>query len=253
MRRIYLYNHEKIGSTIFVSGEPAHYLKNVLRMTIGSKFLAFDGSGNEYTLEIKKFLNSKVETKILQEQYSEQKEPQISIELCLCLCKIATFENIIKKAAEIGVSKIIPVKSMRSIFEIDEKKLPAKLERWKKIAAEGSKIAGRTRIPEIKKIENFETIITQDLPAILFWEQSRVPLKDALNNIFSKIQEKRSIAILIGPEGGFTENEVEKAAENHISIASLGPRILSVETASILAIGIAFYELGLFDALSGSL
>ncbi|MGC9066209.1 MAG: RsmE family RNA methyltransferase [Candidatus Ratteibacteria bacterium] len=253
MRRIYLYNHLRIGNKIFISDEPAHYLKNVLRMVSGSRFYAFDGTGIEYTLEIKKISSSGIETEIINEKHKQHREPGISIELCLCLCKNRTFESVIKKAAEIGVTKIIPVKSARSIIEIDNKKLPLKIGRWSKIAAEGSKIAGRTRVPEIKQPQDFETVVAQNMPGILFWEQSQVSIKDIFSSFLASVEKKRFIRVFIGPEGGFTDNEVEKAIKNQIFIASLGPRILSVETASILALGIVFYESGLFNIPSEKL
>ncbi|HOL49189.1 MAG TPA: RsmE family RNA methyltransferase, partial [bacterium] len=113
MKRVYLYNHIKTGNKILISDEPAHYIKHVLRMNPGSTFCAFDGSGNEYILKIKKISLNAIESEIVEEKYTEEKEPEISIELCLCLCKNKTFENILKKAAEIGVSTIIPIKSAR--------------------------------------------------------------------------------------------------------------------------------------------
>lgn len=246
MRRIYLYNHKIIENKIFITGETAHYLKNVLRMNTGSRFLAFDGTGIEYELEIKKIFSTVVESEIINRKLTQQKETKISLELCISLCKSKTFENIVKKTSEIGISKIIPFYSTRSVVQIENKE-DEKLKRWKRIAAEGSKIAGRTKITEIFLPQRFNTLIEDKISGILFWEQSRKNLKNLISNLFQQISESSVLRIFIGPEGGFTDEEIELAEKNKIVVASLGPRILSVETATICACAILMYEIENLD------
>jgi len=242
MRRIYLYNHKITGEKIFVYDEPAHYIKNVLRMSTGSVFYGFDGTGMEFLIKITSTNPSYVEGVILEKRTNQQKEASVSIELCISLCKTKTFENIIKKVSEIGVTSIIPMITTRSIINIDTKSLPAKIKRWEKIAAEGSKIAGRTKIPSISLPQRFETVISNKICGILFWEQASTHIKIVLNSIKEKMPEIKLIRIFIGPEGGFTQEEVSMAESNGIPIAGLGPRILSVETATIVAVSILMYE-----------
>ncbi|MCM8822653.1 MAG: 16S rRNA (uracil(1498)-N(3))-methyltransferase [Candidatus Omnitrophica bacterium] len=243
MRRIYLYNHKKIEKRVFISGEPAHYLKNVLRMGPGSRFYAFDGSGVEYELKITKAAGAYIETDIIEERFSNSRETSISVELCIALCKTSTLENVLKKASELGVSKITPFSSSRSVNNIEKLLKKDKIQRWRKIVAEGSKIAGRTKIPEICLPLDFNSIIPDGAPGILFWEQSKNDLKKALPDLLKKINQDTSLRIFIGPEGGFTEEEKDFAKEKGILIASLGTRILSVETATIAALSIIMYEL----------
>lgn len=252
MRRVYLYNHRKLNDTIFISDEPAHYLKNVLRMNIGSRFYGFDGTGTEYELEIKELDSNIIKAKILTERTTLQKETSISIELCISLCKTKTFESILKKVSELGISRIVPIKSERSIVEISSKKAEEKIQRWNKIAADGSKIAGRTKVPEILLPQKFKDAVSQKTGGILFWEQSKTSLNSIINKILSNAVDTKVLKVFIGPEGGFTEKEINLAIENNISVASLGPRILSVETATISAISILSYEIENFLKSQGS-
>ncbi|MCM8759667.1 MAG: 16S rRNA (uracil(1498)-N(3))-methyltransferase [Candidatus Omnitrophica bacterium] len=243
MRRIYIYGHKKVKNKIFITAETAHYLKNVLRMDIGSCFFAFEGNGTEYLLEITTLTDKYIETLIKEERRFEKKEPEITVELYISLCKTNTFENIIKKSAELGISKICPFISERSIIKISKDKIEEKIKRWIKIAAEGSKIAGRTKIPEITMPKDFGTVILGKTPGILFWEQSTDNLKTVIKNVLNPPTDLKIIRIFIGPEGGFTQQEVDLATKNGILIASLGPRILSVETATIAAVSILMYEI----------
>ncbi|MCM8788250.1 MAG: RsmE family RNA methyltransferase, partial [Candidatus Omnitrophica bacterium] len=148
-----------------------------------------------------------------------------------------------KKASEIGASKIVPFRSSRSIANFEKVFKKEKMQRWRKIVAEGSKIAGRTKTPEVFLPVNFSTIITCQTPGILFWEQSRNNLKTIVPDLLERIIRAGSLKIFIGPEGGFTEEEVALATGNGTLIASLGPRILSVETATIAALSILIYEI----------
>ncbi|MCX7705908.1 MAG: 16S rRNA (uracil(1498)-N(3))-methyltransferase [bacterium] len=247
MRRIYLHDYRRLKDKILISNEPAHYLRNVLRMNVGSRFIAFDGAGREYELEIKKSSTNEIETEIMQERIMTQKETLIPMELCISLCKVSTFENILKKASELGVTKISPIKSERSIIQIQDGKLERKLIRWKKIAAQGCKISGRTKIPEIIPPVEFKNIVKEKGCGILFWEQSRTNLKSKIDRLLKNAYDKKILRIFIGPEGGFTDDEINLAEKNDIIIVSLGPRILSVETATVAAISILLYEFENFN------
>ncbi len=195
MRRIHIYTYRRNRNKISILDEPAHYLKNVLRMKAGSKFYAFDGTGKEYELEIKRVSDTDIETEIIAEKIKEEKEP------------------------------------------------PIKINRWKKIVAEGSKIAGRTKIPDILIPDKFENIVSQQKNSILFWERSDNNLKIMIDRLFKRLDKTNTLRIFIGPEGGFTEKEVKLATQNDVLIASLGSRILSVETATISALSVIMYEL----------
>ncbi len=243
MRRIYIYDFQKNGERILISGETSHYIKNVLRLTRGSTFFAFDGSGTEYKLEILDIKGLDITARIIDQNTVRQKELKIPIELCIGICKTKTFENVIKKAAEIGITRIIPFISTRSTLHIDDKKVVQKIERWKKIAAEGSKIAGRSEIPEIFLPAEYDKLIREKRYGIIFWEKSSEGLKNIIDRILRELPEYNCLSVFIGPEGGFTEEEISMAKSNGILVASLGSRILSVETAAIVACSILIYEI----------
>jgi len=241
MRRIYLYNHRKINNSILISGEPFHYLRNVLRLKEGSQFKGFDSTGTEYLLEIKK-MQPMIEARILDESQIYQHEPIINIEFCPSLCKMKTFEHTLEKVAELGVAKIKPVITERS-FVLSSGHISSKIQRWHKILAEGTKISGSAKIPDICMPERIENVLNQQGINIFFWEQSEKNLKEIIPMIKQRLLDNKTIKVFIGPEGGFTEEEANLAEKTKSLIVGLGKRILSVETATIAAIAILSYEL----------
>ncbi len=241
MRRIYLSNYQKKDKHILIFGKDFHYLKNILRLKKNSQFKAFDGNKSEYLLQIEK-IQSFIKARILEIAHPIQKKPAISIEFCPCLCKMKVFESMIEKASELGVVAIKPIITSRSLHTNPEQS-SSRIERWKKIIAEGRKISGEIKIPEIYPVKTLDKILLQPGLNIFFWEQSPKNLKQIMPLIKQQLRDKKIIKIFIGPEGGFTDEEVELAEKNHSFIAGLGQRILRVETAAIAAISILSYQL----------
>ncbi len=217
-----------------------HYLKNVLRLKEGSQFKAFDDTGVEYLLEVRK-TSPLIEARILETIRVFSEEPSINIEFCPSICRMKVFESTIEKAAELGVTRIIPVITSRS-HNIPQERLLSKIKRWYRIAAEGSKISGRIKIPEVHTPERLNKIMAEPGINIFFWEQSEENLKQLIPLIRQQISNKKTLRVFIGPEGGFTEEEAELARRNNSLVAGLGKRILKVETAAIAAISILLYE-----------
>jgi 16S rRNA (uracil1498-N3)-methyltransferase len=241
MRRVYLSGSSIQGNNIYIKGESFHYVKNVLRLTAEDIFIGFDGSGWEYTLEIKEIHNSEIESEIKEKRKVFETEPDLEIILCIALTKNKVFDKVIEKAAEIGVKQIIPIQTTRCIVGIERENIENKLQRWRKILSEGSKISGSARISDIIKPISFnEAINIKSDYSIFFWEQAEDSLKNILKSI--KIKSETKIKIFIGPEGGFTQQEAEIAKHSGSFIASLGKRILRVETAVIIALGLIFYQ-----------
>ena len=242
MRRIYLSDCKIEGEKIYIKGETLHYIKNVLRLMPEDMFIGFDGKGLEYTLVIKHINNNIIYTEIKEKRKIFETESDIEIILCIALTKNRIFDRVIEKAAEMGVKRIIPVKTARSIIDIEKENIKYKIIRWKKLLSEGSKISGSAEIPDIISPLSFQDAVNIKTDySIFFWEQAETPLKNIFSNI--KIVPELKIKIFIGPEGGFTEEEAEIAKNSGAFIVSLGKRILRVETAAIVALGIIFYQI----------
>ncbi len=243
MRRIYLDNVEKKGKFLNIYGDTFFYLCKVLKMKKGQEFIGFDGSGKEYVVRISEIGKDFLKGEITLSKEVFDTECKIEIILCQSLPKFKKMDVIVNWATQLGVKKIVPVISERVIPHFGKEREKKKVERWKRISAEASKISGRVFIPEIYPVTKFEEAlkIKSDF-SIIFWEGEKKPLQEILNYIPKK--SPLTLKIFIGPEGGYSEEEVEMAKNYGAFPASLGRRILKVETASIISIGILLFQLG---------
>jgi len=243
MRRIYLDNVERKGKFLNIYGDTFFYLSKVLKMKKGEEFLGFDGSGKEYILKVNEIGKDFLRGEIINSKEVFDTECKVEIILCQSLPKFKKMDIIVNWATQLGVKKIVPVISERVITRFEKEKGKKKVERWRRVAIEASKVSGRVFIPEIYPVTKFEDALKMKSDfSIIFWEGEKRPLKDILNYIPKK--SPLTIKIFIGPEGGYSEKEVEMAKNNGFFSASLGRRILKVETASIISVGILLFHLG---------
>lgn len=178
--------------------------------------------------------------KIISEKKDEN-ESNIKINLYQGLPKSDKFEWIIQKSIELGVNEIIPFESQRTIVKWDSKKEKKKLLRYNEIAESAAKQSKRSVIPTVKSLHSFNEMLEnlKDSYTILAYENRGKSLKEILQN-----DNPKEINIIIGPEGGFSEEEVLKFEEIGTNIVNLGNRILRTETAAIALTAMIQYELG---------
>lgn len=213
-----------------------HQMQRVLRMKQGDQFIALDNSGNEFLCEIEKITDGEIEAAILKKQQNIS-EPTPSITLYQALPKkMGLFEWVLQKGTEIGVSAFVPL-----ITSHTERRVLSKPDRLKKILCEAAEQSERGKIPELLEPMDFEKAIArnQSEKKILFHCRGEFPV---LSEKIAELKTHTLIGIFIGPEGGFSTAEIEKAQSNGISIYSLGPRILRTETAGIIAATILLYR-----------
>jgi len=245
MRRIYIGNDcLKVREKLIFKGEVYHYVKNVLRFRKGDRFIGFDGSGKEYEIEIFKINKNELWGKIIEEKEVYNPELSFNLQLFQCIPKGEKFDFIVREVTQLGVKRIVPVISKRTIVKIPDGKRENKIKRWIKIAEESAKVSGRTFVPEIVFPVKFEECIKEEKDfGIIFWEGERdFTLKDFIQKLKGENIKNKKINVFIGPEGGFDEEEIEFAKKNNFFILSLGKRILKVETASVVSIAILIYE-----------
>lgn len=246
MRRIYLGNDcFRLKDRFLIREETFHYLKNVLRFNERDVFIGFDGSGKEYKIEIEKIGRKEILAKILEEKVIYSSELDFTLQLFQCIPKGDKLDFIIREVTQLGVKRIVPVISKRTSVKIPRERIENKIKRWNKIAEEASKVSGRVFVPEISELSNFEKSIREEKDiGIIFWEGERNrTIKDIIKGIDKDKIINKKINVFIGPEGGFDEDEIKLAIENNYIPTSLGKRILKVETASVISIGILIYEL----------
>ena len=229
-------------SEIEITGEDAKHIGTVLRAKLGEKITVCDGYNNDYECVISEIQKEKVVAKIESKEEC-QAEAQTKITLFQALPKADKMELIIQKCTEIGVCEYVPVSTERAVVKIDKNKGAKKVERWQKIAESAAKQSGRGIIPEVKDVMSFDEAIKMakalDGAIIPYELEEERGIKE-----FAKGFEGKSIGIFIGPEGGFSKNEIEKAVSEGIMSVTLGRRILRTETAGIVASAVLLYELG---------
>ena len=219
----------------FIMGDDYNHIKNVLRMTAGEQFLV---SCNDISdlCEIESFESDTVVVKIIEKNYQSTNLP-IKIHLFQGLPKSDKLELIIQKAVELGVTTVTPVSMKRSIVKIDDKKKKSKQERWQAIATAAAKQSKRTSVPEVCDIISYKEFIerAKDLDLLLVPYECAEGMS-ATKTALSEIKNGMNVGIIIGPEGGFEEKEVDTALSIGGKVISLGSRILRTETAAITSV-----------------
>ena len=223
-----------------ISGDDAKHIAKVLRMHAGEKLVACDCQGFDYDCVIDSLTDKEVELSV-ERKYLSETEPSVRVTLYQAMPKSDKMELIIQKAVELGVSAIVPVQTKRCVSRPDAKSMAKKLERYNRIALEAAKQCGRGRIPQVLPMLDFAEAIKamkEDQRAFLFYENSTSSCRKELE------QGVNSVSIMVGAEGGFEEEEVQKALDLDIASLSLGKRILRCETAPLAALSIIMYETG---------
>ncbi|MDO4299830.1 MAG: 16S rRNA (uracil(1498)-N(3))-methyltransferase [Clostridia bacterium] len=234
-------NSENINDHIItLDGENAKHIGNVLRAKKGDTITVCDGEGRDYECEITEITKKTVTAKIT-DIFTNDNEPDIKITLYQGLPKADKMELVIQKCIEIGVDRIVPVKTEHTVVKLEGKE-EKKLQRWNKIAESAAKQCGRGKIPVVDSVMSFKEAISEAASldgAIIPYEKER---ENSLKT-FAKGFKGKSIGIFIGPEGGFSNKEIDFALSKGVQSVTLGKRILRTETAGLVTSVILLYEL----------
>lgn len=226
-----------VGSAV-IDGEDGRHIARSLRMHTGDALTLSDGAGTDYTGEIESITDDTVMVR-LTDKFKNRSEPTLHVTLYPGMPKADKLELITQKAVELGVTKIVPVLTSRSVSRPDAKSVSKKQERLQRIALEAAKQSGRGIIPEIGKMTDLESALkTAPGKKILFYEGGG----EALGTLVSP--DEAEVSVFIGPEGGFDAAEVQLAKQYDAAPATLGPRILRTETAPLAALSVLMYITG---------
>lgn len=233
---------QKVGDRATLGNEEARHLSVVLRKKVGDEIRLTDGEGSLFQGVIES-LSKKSAVVLIKEKLSA---PQSFGRLILAsaLLKGDKIEFVLQKAAELGVSSFRPFVSSRTIPKIDPKK--DKTARWQKIAQEASKQCGRAVHMIVEAPVTFEALVnrTEAEVKIIFWEESKESLRRFFSGADLKKSSQPSVVVLIGPEGGFSREEINLAVRHGFAVMSLGSFVLKADTAAIAAMSLIQYELG---------
>ena len=229
--------------TVEIVGEDVNHIKNVLRMKPGEEIQISNGKEKEYICTIQSMEKDKIIAKIA-DIIGTTSELPAKITLFQGLPKGDKVEYIIQKAVELGVYRIVLVDTKRTVVKLDEKKASKKMERYNAIALSAAKQAKRSIIPKVEGVLSLKEALkdAQELDEILIPYENAEGISYA-REVVKNLKEKESIGVFIGPEGGFAEEEVEKAKEQGAKCITLGKRILRTETAALTALSILMFEL----------
>lgn len=232
------------GNVITITGNDVNHIKNVLRIKAGEEIAVSNGiDGKEYRCGIEELGEEKIICR-LRFVKEEGVELPAKVYLFQGLPKADKMELIIQKAVELGVYEIIPVSSKRAVVKLDEKKAKAKRERWQGIAEAAAKQSKRGIIPRVGEVMTVKEAIRYASAM----EVRLIPYELAegmqeTKRIISSLKKEESIAVFIGPEGGFEESEIKEAAESGIIPITMGKRILRTETAGLTILAWIMYQL----------
>jgi len=229
--------------TAVIVGDDAAHIAKSLRMRVGESLTVCDEAGFDYLCEIAEVSPTQVTANVLQKT-ATQSEPSVKVTLYQGLPKSDKMEWIIQKAVELGVHEIVPVATARSIVKLDEKDGERKRVRWQRIADEAAGQSGRGKRPTVCapiSMAQAETRLKGE-HTLVFYEGGGQTVSALLSDTSD------AVSIVIGPEGGFAPEEIDRLCANGAVCATLGPRILRCETAPVAALAMIMAYTGNMDA-----
>jgi len=232
---------ENLGpDQIQITGDDAGHIFRVLRLRRGDLVIAVSPDGCEYRAELRAVAKDRVHAGILSRQQATS-EPTVCVTLVQALGKGEKMDLIVQKATELGVGRIVPMFTERCVVRLDGERTRVRLSRWQQIARSAAAQCQRALVPQVTEIHPWPAAIQVPGPKLLAWEgECAQGLKETLPH-FAAVS---SLAIFVGPEGGFAPRELDEALAAGLRPVSLGPRILRTETAALALLTTIMYELG---------
>ncbi len=233
LRRVYSEEPLAGRGQASLRGAAARHVIKVLRLRPGDELIVFDGQGGEYAARLAGNHGDHIEL-TLGEHSQHEVESALHLSLVLGISRGDRMDLVVQKATELGVQRIVPVLSERSVVRLDEERAARRLAHWRAIAASACEQCGRNRLPEIQVPMPLTTWLEscQDTGARLVLHH------EGATRLAQAAPDGGGVALLVGPEGGLTQAELEAAAAAAFARVQLGPRVLRTETAAIAALSI---------------
>lgn len=230
-----------------IQGDDAHHIARVMRARVGDKIIVSDGTEREAIVEIRQLDAGKVTASVV-ESLALIGEPKHRVWVFQGLPKGDKMETVIQKGTEIGAIRFLPFLSERTVVRYDAKKEEKRIDRWRKIAKEAAEQAHRNRIPSVDPPMSWQRMLAEaaqaDAAFLLYEKEHGALFKSALQHALRQLDVTAPLtfAVIVGPEGGFSESEVGQAEAAGCVPVGLGKRILRTETAALVALACIFYE-----------
>ena len=237
------------AQTVSLSADEARHARGVLRLQPGDEVYVFDGAGREFRCAVREFSGDGAALDVLEEVEPARPESPLDLTLGIALLKGEKFDLVVQKATELGATCIVPVAASRADVRIrngDEAK--RKVTRWQRIALEAAKQCGRARLMEIEEPVAFKALIDQPAEEeelrLMFAERNGSSLAEIARN---PVSGSVKVSALVGPEGGWADEDIALAREAGWQIVTLGGRTLRAETAAIAAVTLLQHRFGDLD------
>jgi len=249
MNRFFVSDENLRGKRAVFGQQHAHQIRQVLRLKRGDRVIVLDNKGYEYKVRLTTVGRNEVAGQITEKRQALG-EPEVQITLHQSLLARDKFEWVLQKCTEVGVTRFVPVITERSIVRDADRLKENKLARWQRIIAEAAEQSGRGRIPELLPAvslrEALNSVTDFDCCLMASPQEQEVTLRSYLRAVEGT--RPSAIALFVGPEGGFTDEELQLGKTHGATGVGLGPRILRTETAAVVATALILYELGQMEA-----
>ena len=228
---------------VFLGGEDGRHVAKSLRMRPGEALTLCDGRGRDYACVV---VSCREDGALVQVEGSSPSagESETRITVCQCLAKGDKLETVTQKAVELGAYRVVPVSMKRSVVKLDAKKADAKRKRWNAVSESAAKQSKRSLIPEVAPLMTYKEAVKEaaGYDMVLLPYESADGIRKT-RELLASVKPGTDIAVFIGPEGGFEDEEVELARENGAEIVTLGKRILRTETAGLCMLSALMLQL----------
>ena len=218
------------NETIHLEEEAAHHLRQVLRLRSGNPLILFNGNGGEYQAQLAQLSKQGV-TALLGERIRQEAEPPLAIHLLIGISRGERMDLVLQKATELGVSRITPCLTQRCVVKLDDKKRNNRMNHWWRVIVSACEQSGRCRLPQLDQPLEFANAISQNSSTL-----SLILDPTGSQTLANLSPPESSVSILIGPEGGLSDDELDIALQHGFLGIRLGPRVLRTETAPLAAI-----------------
>ncbi|QQY09420.1 MAG: 16S rRNA (uracil(1498)-N(3))-methyltransferase [Candidatus Xiphinematobacter sp.] len=238
-------------SSPFLTGAEAHHCLSTLRLPVGEQVIIFDGHGSEAKATISCIKKERMLLSPMSRSFTPR--PSIGITLAQAIPKAKNMGRLVQKAVELGVARIAPLISERTVVQMDAVEGQRKQSRWEKIAIRACEQCGQNWLPHILRPSSLEEFLqsvgTEDFLLIASLQEGACRLKDVLTDCLQKRgQPPERVAIFVGPEGDFTPEEVALARSRGCRPVTLGPSVLRSETAAVYCLSVLSYELNPYSS-----
>ncbi len=239
LTRIHVKGPLTVGGSHRISGNAANHITRVLRLRAGDPLTLFDGNGGEYTARIEQLGRDEVLVAV-GEHHAVDRESSLRLTLAQGVSRGERMDWVIQKATELGVHRIVPVLTERTVVRLDARQAERKLQHWQAVAVAACEQCGRNRVPEVTAPVRLRELLQNSASG-----ETRVLLSPVGTlGVRDLAPSPMGLTVLIGPEGGLSESEQAEAVAAGFQAVRLGPRILRTETAAIAALTIIQRDFG---------